>query len=67
MVYSRKSRNIFNTKIVGGAYNEIKMNEIENDKDKNRNLSIINIPTNKNKSNSDMEEKLKTFVNFKFK
>lgn len=66
MVYSRKVRNnIYNPQIVGGAYNEIKMDEIKNEKDKNKNISIINIPTNKNKS--DVEEKLKTFVNFKFK
>jgi len=67
MVYSRKSRNIYNPQIFGGAYNEIKMDDLKNEKDKNRNISIIDIPTNKNKSNSDMEEKLKTFVNFKFK
>lgn len=65
MVYSRKSRNINRSQIVGGAYNEIKINKIKEDKDKENNLSIVNIPINK--SNNDMEEKLKTFVNFKFK
>lgn len=63
MVYSRKSTNV----IFGGAYNEIKMEDLKENKDKKRNMSIINIPKNKNKSNSEMEEKLKTFVNFKFK
>lgn len=63
MVYSRKSTNL----IFGGAYNEIKMEDLKENKDKKRNMSIINIQKNKNKSNSEMEEKLKTFVNFKFK
>lgn len=67
MVYSRKLKNINKPQIVGGAYNEFKNDKIQENKDKKRNISIIDIPTNKNKSNSEMEEKLKTFVNFKFK
>lgn len=62
MVYSKKSRNnIVNSKIIGGAYNEIKIKDLEI-KDKNRNQSIVDIPTKK-----DSDEKLKKFINFKFK
>ena len=47
MVYSKKSRNI-KSQIIGGAYNEIKIKELEN-KDKIRNQSIIDIPSKKSK------------------
>jgi hypothetical protein len=60
MVYCRKTKK----QIIGGAYNEIIMNDkIREDKDKTKNLTILNFPTSKN----DTDEKLKRFVNFKFK
>ena len=61
MVYSKKSRNNIKSPIIGGAYNEIKIKELEN-KDKIRNQSIIDIPSKK-----ASDEKLKKFINFKFK
>jgi hypothetical protein len=63
MVYSRKNRTVMNkSHIVGGAYNEIKIEKEIEDKIKNKNQTVINIPTK-----NETDEKLKTFVNFKFK
>lgn len=63
MVYTRIRRNNYsNDKINGGAYSEIKKNEIEQKK----NQTIIDIPETKNNYN-ETEEKLKKFINFKFK
>lgn len=63
MVYSRKSRIINKPVINGGAYNEFKMEQLQTEKVKNKNETIVNIPTTKDNTN----EKLKRFVNFKFK
>lgn len=58
MVFTKKKR-----QIVGGAYNEIKLNEIKQEKIKQDNQTIINDKKTKNET----EDKLKKFINFKFK
>lgn len=61
MVFVTKKRN--DTDKIGGAYDEIKMEE---QKDKLKNVTVIKNVDTKNK-NMSSEEKLKRFVNFKFK
>jgi hypothetical protein len=58
MVFSKKKR-----QIVGGAYNEIKQDEIKQQQIKQNNQTIINDKKTKNET----EDKLKKFINFKFK
>jgi len=58
MVFTKKKR-----QIIGGAYNEIKKDEIKQQQIKQNNQTIINDKKIKNAT----EDKLKTFINFKFK
>lgn len=58
MVYSKKKK-----QIIGGSYNEIKQDEIKQQQIKQKNQTIID---NKN-TNNESEDKLKKFINFKFK
>jgi hypothetical protein len=58
MVFTKKKR-----QIIGGAYNEIKKDEIKQQQIKQNNQTIINDKKTKNAT----EDKLKTFINFKFK
>ena len=59
MVFTKRRK-----QIIGGAYNEIKKEEIKEQQIKQNNQSIINSPTLKN---NNTEDKLKKFINFKFK
>lgn len=61
MVLVTKKRN--GTTKLGGSYNEIKLEE---SKDKLKNVTVIKNVENKS-SDTKSNEKLKRFVNFKFK
>lgn len=67
MVYTKYSNN--DEEINGGAYSQIKMKnekKTNTEIDKQKNQTIVNIPTRTNNYN-ETEEKLKKFINFKFK